>query len=138
MSEQQVHDAQSGIADALGKLSEETRVLVREEMARARAEMWEQAKGVAPAAGLLVLGGALGLASAASAYRLVLRVLEAMSTPSVAAFLGTVGFGAAAAAALTAGREQLRTVTLPLPVSSVAASASDAADTVARAAEPAG
>lgn len=137
MSDQQTHDAQSGIADALGKLSEETGSLVRQEMARAREEMWEQAKQAAPAAGLLALGGALGLASAASAYRLTLRILEAMSTPGIAAFLATAGFGTAAAVALVAGRQRLRTAPLPLPTSTAEMAAADVAQAVARTQEEA-
>lgn len=132
MSEQETHDAQGGIADALGKLSAETGSLVRQEMARAREEMWEQAKQAAPAAGLLALGGALGLASAASAYRLTLRILEAMSTPGIAAFLATAGFGTAAVAALTAGRQRLRTAPLPFPTSTAAKAATDVAQTLSR------
>lgn len=138
MSDAQVHDAQSGIAEAFTHLSEETQMLVRQEMERVRSEMWDRVKAVLPAVGLLAVGGGMGLASAASAYRLVLRILERMSTPGIAAFLATAGFGAGAAVALKAGREQLRHAPLPLPVSSAAAAASDAVGTAEEAVERSG
>ncbi len=135
MTQAQSHDPQAGIADAFVHLSEETRTLVRQEMERARTEVWERAKSLLPAAGLLAVGGGLGLAAAASSYRLVLRVLERVSTPGIAALLATAGFGAGAVVALRAGREQLRGVPVPLPVSSAATAAGDVARTVEQVAD---
>ena len=138
MTETQSHDPQSGIADALGQLSEETRMLVRQELDRGRQELFERAKELAPSLGLLALGGGMGLAAAASGYRLVLRILERMSTPAVAAFLATAGFGAGAAVALKAGVAQLQDAPLPFPVSTATQAAQDAAATVQQARERAG
>lgn len=126
----QAHDAQSGVADAFAHLSEETQLLVRQEMQRARDELWERAKSLAPAAGLLAAGGGMGVAAAASAYRLVLRILERMTSPALAAFLATAAFGAGSVVALKTGREQLRGASLPLPVSSATTAAEDAARAV--------
>src|SRR5579875_3074067 len=127
MTQAQSHDPQSGIADALAQLSEETRVLVRQELERGRQELWERAKELAPAAGLLALGAGLGVFAAASSYRLVLRVLEKLSTPGVAALLGTAGFGAGAAFALKAGMGQLKGAPVPFPVSAATEAAARAA-----------
>lgn len=136
------HDAQAGIAGALGQLSEETRALVRQEIDSARDELWERAKALGPAVGLLALAGGLGVASAASAYRLALRIVERATSPGVAALVATAGFGTGSAAALAAGLGRLREAPLPVP----AATAADAAEAARRvghavqdaAAEPAG
>ncbi len=135
MTQAAPHDPQAGIADAFVHLSEETQTLVRQEMERARTEVWERAKSLLPVAGLLAVGGGLGLAAAASGYRLVLRVLERVSTPGIASLLATAGFGAGAVVALRAGREQLRSVPVPLPVSSATTAAGDVARTVERVAD---
>lgn len=113
--EGQTHDAPRGIADAFSQLSEETQRLVRQEIERARGEVWQRATAMAPAVALLAVGCGMALASAASAYRLSLRVLERATGPGTAAFLATAGFGAAAVVALEAGRERLRDAPVPLP-----------------------
>ena len=75
---------QAGIAEALGDLSEQTRILVRREIDAAQREMWEKAKESAPALALLGAAGTLGLLAAASAYRLTLRLLERRLSPASA------------------------------------------------------
>lgn len=109
------HTPQAGIADALSQLSEETRELVRQEIESARDETWDKAKALAPGLALVGLGGVMGAAAGASAYRLVLRVLERLLGPALAAMVATAGFAAAGAAALAAGREQLSDVSPPVP-----------------------
>lgn len=125
---------QAGIADALAQLSEETRVLVRNELHEAQSEIWEKAKGAAPALLLVGGGAALGVAASASAYRFVFRVLERATSPGFGALLATAGFGAGALAMLTAGFEQLRQAELPAPTETLrhaAGEAREAADRVA-------
>lgn len=118
---------QAGIADALAQLSEETRVLVRNELRSAQQEVWEKAKAAAPALALVGGGIALGAAASASAYRFVLRVLERATSPGFGALLATAGFGAGAFVALSAGIDQLRDVELPLPSETVREATGDAA-----------
>lgn len=72
MTQAPSHDPQSGIADALAQLSEETRVLVSQELVRGRQELWERGRELAPAAAMLALGAGMAAFAAASSYRLVL------------------------------------------------------------------
>jgi Putative Actinobacterial Holin-X, holin superfamily III/WS/DGAT C-terminal domain len=106
---------QAGIAEALGDLSEQTRILVRREIDTAQREMWEKAKESVPALALLGAAGALGLLAAASAYRLTLRLLERHLSPASAAFTATVCYGAGAAGAAVAGGRRLRELPSPFP-----------------------
>lgn len=106
---------QAGIAEALGDLSEQTRILVRREIDTAQREMWEKAKESAPALALLGAAGALGLLASASAYRLTLRLLEKQLSPASAAFAAAVFYGAGAAGAAVAGGRRLRELPSPFP-----------------------
>jgi hypothetical protein len=107
---------ESGIADTLHELSDQTRVLVRREVNSALREMWQKAKRSGPAAGLLAGCGVLALFSAASSYRLSLRLLEKRLSPAASALVATVGYGAAAAGAGVTGARLLRRAPLPAPV----------------------
>lgn len=117
--------AQTGIAEALGDLSEQTRLLVREEMGAARQEMWDKAKQATPALGLAGGAGLLGLLTVASAYRWFLRVLERIFGPGLAAFLATAGFGATAALAATRAAGRLRQLPSLFPTATVEQASAD-------------
>jgi hypothetical protein len=99
---------QAGIAEALGDLSDQTRVLVRHEVEAAQREMCEKAKASAPALVLLVAAGALGLLAAASSYRLSLRLLETRLSPPAAALAATLAYGGGAACAAVLAARQIR------------------------------
>jgi len=75
---------QAGIADALGNLSEQTRLLVRREIDSAQRELWGKVKASAPAATLVATAGVLAVLATASAYRCSLRLLEKGLPPAVA------------------------------------------------------
>jgi hypothetical protein len=106
---------QAGIADALGDLSEQTRILVRHEIDAAQREMWEKAKQSAPAFALVAGAGVLGLFAAASSYRLSLRLLEKALPPAVAAFAATAGYGAGAACMGVLAARRIRELPPPFP-----------------------
>jgi hypothetical protein len=119
MTEQQ-QSPQAGIAGALTDLSEQTRILVRGEIAAAQQETWDKLKATAPALGLLGGAGVLGLAASASAYRASLRLLERWLPPSGAALVATALYGGGAAAAGALGVQQLRALPVPFPTDTVA------------------
>ncbi|PVZ06896.1 phage holin family protein [Actinomycetospora cinnamomea] len=131
MTEQQ-QSPQAGIAGALTDLSEQTRILVRGEIASAQRETWDKLKATAPALGLLGGAGVLGLAASASAYRASLRLLERWLPPSGAALLATVVYGGGAAAAGMAGLQQLRTLPVPFPAETVAETGAVVEETAAQ------
>ncbi len=107
------------MADALGRLSEETGVLVRRELEQARAEVWSKLKAAAPGLGLLAVGGALGVAAGASGYRVALRVLEKPLPPLSAAVVAMVGFAGGSVVAITTGLQRLKESPLPVPSETV-------------------
>ena len=104
-----------GVAEAITDLSEQTRNLVRTEVGAARREMWDKAKESAPGLGLAGVSLGLGMCAAASAYRLSLRALEAMTSPGIAAFLASAGYGGAAVFAGLAAARRLRDLPAPFP-----------------------
>jgi hypothetical protein len=112
---QQSQTPQEGIADALGGLSEQTRLLVRHEIDAAQQEMWAKAKAAAPALALLAATGVLSLFATAALYRFSLRLLEKRLPRATAALLAASGYGAAAAGAAAASVRALRRLPPPLP-----------------------
>src|SRR5690242_6758472 len=75
-----------------------TAALARREVRSAAREMWSRARQGGPAAARLTVSAVLALASAASAYRLSLRLLERRLSPAGAAFAAVAGYGTAAGA----------------------------------------
>jgi len=106
---------QAGIADALGDLSEQTRLLVRREIDSAQRELWTKVKASAPAATLVATAGVLAVLATASAYRCSLRLLEKRLPPATAALLGAGVYGAGAVGAAVAGAQRLRELPAPFP-----------------------
>lgn len=110
---------QAGIADALTDLTEQTRVLVREEIASAQRETWDKAVAALPAAGLLAGAGGLGLLAVASGHRASVKALERRLSPVAAALTVTAIYGIGAAAAGILGLERVRALPLPFPSATV-------------------
>ena len=127
-------EAQEGINEALHDLSDNSRTLVRHEVAAAQQEMWDKAEQALPAAGLLAVAGAFGLLSAAAAYRLSIRLLEKSLPPATAAFTAAAGYGVVAGAAGAMGLKLLREARPLFPVETARESVKTAADTAAQAA----
>jgi hypothetical protein len=104
-----------GIADAIGGLSDQTHLLIRQEIDSARREIWSKTKAATPALTLLAVTGVLGLCAVASVYRFTLRLLESKVRGAPAALLAAAGYGAAAAGTATAAFQGLRGLSPPLP-----------------------
>jgi Putative Actinobacterial Holin-X, holin superfamily III len=110
------HDSsQAGFADAVQDLSEQTRQLVRREIASALRETAGKARQSIPAAALLASAAVLGAFTVASSYRLSLRLLERWLSPAAAATVATAGYGTGAACAAMAAVQQMRHLPLPFP-----------------------
>lgn len=133
MTERQQQSPQAGIADAFTELSEQTGLLVRQEIDNARREMWDKLVTSAPAIGLLGASSALGLLAAASSYRLSLRLLEKWMPPATAAFVATALYGGGAAYAVVEGLRRLRELPAPFPTETVREVGSLAEETAAEA-----
>lgn len=124
---------QSAIADSLGQLSDQTGVLVREEIHKAQQEMWEKATLAAPALGMLGAAAICGILTVASSYRLTLRVLERWMGPAAASVVAVGGYGSAAGWLAVTGAGVLKKAGPPVPTET----AKDAARVVAGVAEDA-
>jgi len=108
-----------GAADAARGLSDNTRVLVRHEIAAAQRELLDKARHALPTIGLLGAAGFFGVLSASAAYRLSVRLLEKSLPPATAAFLAAAGYGVAAGAAGAAGLQRLRSSRPLVPAQTV-------------------
>jgi hypothetical protein len=126
--------AQAGVADALHDLSDNSRVLVRHEIAAAQREMLGKAKQALPALGLLGAAAFFGTLSAAASFRLSVRLLEKTLPPATAAFVATAGYGVAAGAAAALGIERLRAVQPLFPAETARDTARTVADATGQAA----
>lgn len=133
MTERPQQSPQAGIADAFTELSEQTGLLVRQEIDNARREMWDKLLASAPALGLLAASGALGLLAAASSYRLSLRLLEKWLPPATAAFVATTVYGGGATCAVVEGLRRLREVPPPFPTETAREVGAIAQETAAQA-----
>lgn len=126
---QQSQQPTERIAEALGDVSEQTRLLVHQEVASARQEVIDRLKAAAPGIGLAGLAMGLGVVSAASSYRLGLRILERLMPPTAAALTATVVPVGLAAAAAVAAKRTLEQAPSPLPNDTIAATRQAAATT---------
>lgn len=106
---------QEGVAEALGDLSEQTRILVRREIGAAQQEMWQKAKDSAPAFALAAAAGTLAIFAVASSYRLSLRLLETRLSPTAAAFTATLGYAAGAVCMAAPAARKIRELPSPFP-----------------------
>lgn len=122
-------DPQAGIADAFGRLSEQTGALVRQEIEAAQREMVAKALRAAPGVAALGAAAVLGLFAGASFYRFVLRLLEKPLGPAGAAFTAFALSSAGAGGLAVAGVARLRQAPAPLPTETAARTASVARDT---------
>lgn len=112
--------AQAGVADAIGQLSEQTRVLVRREIEAVQREMLDRGRQAGPGIALAAAAAVFSLLAGASAYRWSLRLLEKVLPPASAAFVSMTLCGAAAGGAAVAGARRLRTAPAPVPVDTAA------------------
>ena len=103
------------VGELLRELSQETSLLVRQELALAKAEMQEKGKDAGLGAGLL--GGA-GITALVALIALMLTVLFALDTAMdtwLAALITTVLFAAVAGIEAVLGRNRLQKAGPPVP-----------------------
>lgn len=121
-------EAQAGVSDALQDLSDNTRLLVREEVAAAQRETWDKVRRAAPGLALLAGASCFAAAAAAASFRLSLHLLEKSLSPTSAAFTATAVYGAAAGTAGALGVWRLRQAGPLFPVDTARQAAGDIAD----------
>lgn len=128
-------EAQAGVADALRDLSDNSRALVRHEIAAAQQEMWDKAKQAMPAVALLGAAAFFGILTAAASFRLSNRLLEHVLPPATAALTATAVYGAAAGTAGALGVRRLQTTEPLFPARTAREAVKTAADTARSAGE---
>ena len=94
--------------ELLQDVRDEMRVLLREELQNARAELAGTAQTAGRAAGLLGAAGGLGVLATAMSAVAVLRTLDRFLPPVSAAVVATALYGAGGAAVARAGIAELR------------------------------
>ena len=126
------HTPQAGIADALGDLSEQTRLLVRQEIDAAQRELWTKVKSSAPAATLVATAGLFAVLATASSYRYSLRLLEKRLPPATAALVAAGVYSSGAVGAAAAALPRLRQLPAPFPTDTAQETAALVAESASR------
>jgi hypothetical protein len=107
------------IPELMKQLSEETSTLVRQEIALARAELTQKARGGAFGVGALGAAGLLGLYGLAALSVCVLAALALAMPVWAAALIVTATYSTGSVAVAHAGRRRLRTAMPPTPEATV-------------------
>lgn len=107
------------LGELLGRLSQETANLVRQEVELAKAEMSQKAKAGGAAAGMFG-GAAFAALLAAGTFTAFLIIVLAEAIPAwVAALVVTVAYAGAAAFLALRGKERVKEMTPPVPEQTV-------------------
>lgn len=103
------------IGELLRELSEETSLLVRQELALARAELQEKGKAAGVGAGLLGGAGVTALVALIALMATILAALDTAMATWLAALITTVLFAAAAGVEALLGKKRLQQAGPPVP-----------------------
>lgn len=103
------------VGELLRQLSEETTLLVRQELELAKAELSQKGKAAGVGAGLLGGAGVTALVGLIALMLTVLFLLDTAMATWLAALLTTVLFFAVAAAEALVGRSRLQNAAPPVP-----------------------
>jgi uncharacterized membrane protein YqjE len=110
------HDARDkSIGELLKQLSTDTSTLVKQEMARARAEIAEQGKKAGLGAGLFGGAGAIGLVTLGALAATLILLLDKAMDAWLAALIVTILFGAIAGVLALMGKNKIQDATPPAP-----------------------
>jgi uncharacterized membrane protein YqjE len=103
------------IGELLKQLSEETSLLVRQELTLARTELQEKGKRAGVGAGLLGGAGVTGLVALIALMVTIVAVLDTAMATWVAALITTILFAAVAAVEAMLGKKRLEAAGAPVP-----------------------
>ncbi|MCW3013753.1 MAG: phage holin family protein [Solirubrobacterales bacterium] len=108
-------DRERPVGELIRQLSEETSLLVRQELALARTELQEKGKRAGVGAGLLGGAGVTGLVALIALMVAVVAALDTGMATWLAALITTVIFGVIAAVQVALGRSRLQDAGPPVP-----------------------
>ncbi len=103
------------IGELLKQLSEETSLLVRQELALARTELQEKGRKAGPGAGLLGGAGVTALVALIGLMVTIIAVLDTAMATWLAALITTILFAAVAAVEAKVGKQRLEAAGAPVP-----------------------
>jgi putative superfamily III holin-X len=107
--------SEDSIGELVQRLTEQTSVLVRQEVGLAQAELKEKGKRAGIGAGLFGGAGALGFYTLGALIATAILALSEAVDGWLAGLIVTVVLGAAAAVAALVGRQQVQKATPPVP-----------------------
>ena len=113
MSSEELRD--QSIGELLKHLSEQTAMLVRQELDLAKAEMQQRGKRAGLGLGLIGGGGVLALAAVGALTATLILVLAEWMDAWLAALIVTVVYAAGAAVLALQGKEKVGEATPPVP-----------------------
>ena len=98
----------SATADLLRSLTDDLTTLVRQEVARTRAELTDKARQAGRGGAMLAGAGVLGMLATGTSVVFVVRLLDRFLPPRTSAFVATLLYGGGAAALGVAGWNEIR------------------------------
>lgn len=107
------------VAELLGRLSDQTVTLVREELDLAKAELTTKGKQAGIGAGMFGAAGLFGLYALGAFTAFVILLLSKAMTAWVAALIVTAVYGAIAGVLALTGRTRVQASTPPVPEQTV-------------------
>lgn len=107
------------LPELLRRLSDQTSLLLREEVALAKAELAEKGRRMGTGAGMLAAGAVFALLGAGALTATAIIALDLVMATWLAALIVTVVLFAIAGIAALAGQRQLRRATPPMPEQTV-------------------
>lgn len=107
------------LAELFGRLSEQTRTLVRQELQLAKAEISEKGKRLGIGAGMLGAAALVGVAAFGAAVACIIAALSVVLATWLAALITTAGLGAIAGTLALVGKRRIAEATPPVPVETI-------------------
>lgn len=115
MSDPVPSDREKPVGELLKQLSEETSLLVKQELDLAKAELTQKGKEASVGAGLLGGAGVTALVALIALMVTIVALLDTAMETWVAALITTILFAAAAAVEAVLGKNRLKAVGTPVP-----------------------
>lgn len=114
-SREAVSDREKPVGELLKQLSQETSLLVRQELGLARAELQQKGREAGAGAGLLGGAGATALVALTALMVTIVAVLDTAMATWLAALITTLLFAAVAGALALIGKNRLKQAGPPVP-----------------------
>jgi uncharacterized membrane protein YqjE len=114
-SREAVSDREKPVGELLKQLSQETSLLVRQELDLARAELQQKGREAGAGAGLLGGAGATALVALTALMVTIVAVLDTAMATWLAALITTLLFAAVAGALALVGKNRLKQAGPPVP-----------------------